>query len=195
MNSPAEGRSLTKREVVTVALLLAGGATRTVDTEHVAMAASDLAPELFAWKHFPDQVDKDLVRVLLFDARKPEYGAHVRGRVSKGWMLTERGRRFATKAAAQLTKDQDHSGALPEATDPRRARERVRLLATDAYSKVVAGKEADVSPREAESFFRVNAYLQGESRLRKLDQLANMFADDVELSRAIRIIRKKVPPT
>ncbi|MEZ5963091.1 MAG: hypothetical protein R3F56_04510 [Planctomycetota bacterium] len=189
----AKKTELTKREVVVVALHLLGGATRGIDTEHVAMKAFELAPGMFSWKHFADQVDKDLVRVLLFDARKSEFGAHVTGRVSQGWMLTEAGCEFAEAAAKRLG-----GGAVQQRRqsreDARRvAQERQRLESTDAYQKVRTGHAEQVSEREAEVFFRLNAYITGESRDRKLDQIANMFADDDELSRVIRIVRERVP--
>lgn len=184
---------LSKREVVVVALHLLGGATRNIDTEHVAMKAFELAPGMFSWKHFPDQVDKDLVRVLLFDARKPEFGAHVTGRVSQGWMLTEAGCEIADTAVKRL-----EVAAVPDRRqsreDARRVgQERQRLESTDACQKVRSGQAEAVSEREAEVFFRLNAYITGESRDRKLDQIANMFMDDEEMSRVIRLVRGRVP--
>jgi hypothetical protein len=185
--------ALTKRELVVVALYEAGGATRTVDTEHVAMKAFELAPTLFRWRHFPEQVDKDVVRVLLFDARKQEYGAHVTGRVSRGWSLTETGLAFAERAVRRLGKG---AVGVPRRSPTDRKlilRERARLEGTEAFQKVVAGNATKITPREAETFFRLNSYVTDESRLRKLDQMANLFVDDSEMSRVIRVVRERVP--
>ncbi|HET6163530.1 MAG TPA: hypothetical protein VFG37_07670 [Planctomycetota bacterium] len=185
--------ALTKREFVVVALYDAGGATHTVDTEHVAMKAFELAPALFRWKHFPEQVDKDLVRVLLFDARKQVYGAHVTGRASRGWSLTEAGLEIAERAVRRLGKG---SVGVPRHS-PRDKRlilrERARLEGTEAFQKITAGNAAGITPREAETFFRLNSYVTDEDRLRKLNQMANLFADDREMSWVIRAVREKVP--
>lgn len=185
--------ALTKRELVVVALYQAGGATRTVDTEHVAMKAFELAPALFRWRHFAEQVDKDVVRVLLFDARKQEFGAHVTGRVSKGWSLTETGLGFAERTVRRLGKGRVGVPRRSSADRKLILRERARLEGTEAFQKVAAGNAAGITPREAETFFRLNSYVTDESRLRKLDQTANLFADDDEMSRVIRAVREKVP--
>lgn len=187
-----KGSDLTKRQVVVVALHLLGGETRGIDTEHVAMKAFEIAPGMFSWKHYTGQVDKDLVRVLLFDARKAEFGAHVTGRVSRGWMLTEAGCEFAKEAAKRLGSSVIRERRQSKEDVRRVAQERQRLEATDAFEKIRSGRVGEVSAREAEAFFRLNAYITGGSRVRKLDQIANMFAEDEELSRVIRMLREKV---
>jgi hypothetical protein len=156
------------------------------------MKAYELASGMFSWKHFPDQVDKDLVRVLLFDARKQEFGAFVNGRVAQGWMLTEAGCRFAAAAARNISAEAMQSPLQSRDSVRRTAQERQRLESTEAYQKVICGQIDDLSEREAEAFFRLNAYITGENRSRKMDQIANMFADDKEMSVLIGLVRKRV---
>jgi hypothetical protein len=59
-------------EIVTVALILFGGGTRSVDTEDIAVKANQIAPGRFAWRKYPDQINIDTVRKRLWDARKDE---------------------------------------------------------------------------------------------------------------------------
>ena len=91
---------LPNRELVVYCLYLAGGATKRVHTEDLALKCWELYPDSFSWTKFTQFPDKDIVRVALTDARKDKHGAHVAGRVEgnanteaepEGWTLTERG--------------------------------------------------------------------------------------------------------
>jgi hypothetical protein len=45
---------LSNPQVVTLAIYLAGGATKNVDAEHIAVHAHRLAPGRYRWKHYPE---------------------------------------------------------------------------------------------------------------------------------------------
>ena len=93
-------------EVVTLAVYLLGGDQRAIDTEDVAIEAHRLAPGRFAWRKYPDQVNLELVRVYLSDAKKPAKGEWLEGSGKDGWSLTPAGLRWA-KEAARTVKGQD----------------------------------------------------------------------------------------
>lgn len=93
-------------EIAVYALYLAGGASKPVHTEDVALKCFELAPDSFSWVRYPNNPDKDIARVALTDARKAKAGVLVTGRAGKGvrhvasargaastdgWMLTEAG--------------------------------------------------------------------------------------------------------
>ena len=94
------------RETVVYVLWLLGGDSKPIHTEDIAVKCHDLFPDSFSWTKYPDYPDKDIVRVALTDARKPQYGGRVEGRTGEkkglsaktkrqpapdGWMLTEAG--------------------------------------------------------------------------------------------------------
>ena len=51
--APGEGDKLKNWEVVVYALYLAGGVTRAIHTEEVALKCFGLAPDAFSWIRFP----------------------------------------------------------------------------------------------------------------------------------------------
>ena len=71
-------------DVVTWAVFLLGGDLNPVDTEDVAVKAHDLAPGRFAWQKYPGQINLELVRVHLSDAKKVNNGRRLSGSGRQG---------------------------------------------------------------------------------------------------------------
>jgi hypothetical protein len=174
---------LTRPEAATLALYAEGGEHDTVGTEDVAIRAAEVAPGMFSWQKHRDRIDKELVRVALSDARLKS--GFVIGSHSKGWMLTAKGLAFARSKG-------DGVGSRTLSERPRPAdrqweRERVRLLTSDAFARLQNGV-ASVPPDEADAFFRLNLYVKGEARERKIARIENHFIDDPELGPAVRLL-------
>ena len=170
--------SITRPEAVTLALYLLGGDQAQQDTEDVAVRAASLFPGMFAWRKYPENIDKDLVRVGLNDATKKKgwtVGAHGRG----GWLLTPAGVTVGLRLRdgmpdAPVERQRGQTERLQE-------RERVRLLASAAYAHVTGGNAAAVTADEADSFFRMNVYVDGSARETRIARLENLFGDDPDL--------------
>jgi hypothetical protein len=186
-------RELANHEVVTLAVYLLGGEREPVDTEDVAKRANEIAPGRFTWRKYKDQINLEVVRVYLSDAKKKAKGEYLIGSGNTGWSLSEAGLAFA----------REHAGAVEtlEAAEPRRnvgqdrvrqQRERARLLATEAYAKIAAGRPNDLTRRDAESFFRIDSYVQGEARRRRIATIANAHGDDPELGPAIEQLAEMI---
>jgi hypothetical protein len=174
--------ALTRPEAVTLALYALGGADKPCDTEDIAIKVAELVPGMFAWQKYPEQIDKELVRVALSDARlKKEWvvGAHNRG----GWMLTPSGQDFATKSQGQLSQGETRQRGRDER---QHERERMRLLTSAAYAKASDG--GPVTDDEADAFFRINVYVEGQARERKIARVENQFSDDPELGAVVRTL-------
>jgi hypothetical protein len=188
-SSPPSGANkseLANHEVVTLAVYLLGGERRPVDTEDVAKKANELAPGRFSWRKYKDQINLEVVRVYLSDAKKKTKGEYLIGSGNAGWSLSEAGLAFA----------REHTDAVTtlKAAEPRKnvgqdrlrqQRERARLLATDAYAKIAGGHASDLTRRDAESFFRIDSYVQGEARRRRVATIANAHGDDPKLGPVI----------
>ena len=159
-----------------------------MDTEDVAIRAAEIAPGMFAWRKYPDNIDKDLVRVSLHHAKKQKnwvVGSHSRG----GWLLTPSGQEFArtNEALISAPKELTRSGRQQQQHD----RERVRLLSSAAFLRLSEGVTADaVTADEADAFFRINVYVEGQARERKIARVENQFGNDPELAIAIRELAK-----
>jgi hypothetical protein len=177
--------TLTRPEAVTLALYALGGSDAAFDTEDIALRAAEIAPTMFAWQKYPDRIDKELVRVALSDARlKKRYvvGSHDKG----GWMLTAAGQEFARR---------NEDGVAQQRVEHRRGkdnqqlrRERARLLTSAAYSRYLDGGIDDVTDDEADAFFRLNVYVRGQARGRKIARIENQFAEDPELGGLVKLL-------
>lgn len=178
-------KELANHEIVTLAVYLLGGRTKPIDTEDVAVKANELAPGRFVWKRYQDQINLEIVRVYLSDAKKEAKGLYVSGSGTDGWLLTERGLAFAEKHAKTL----GLVDLSQEALDPREKRwrraERARLLTSDAFRKFVAGEINAVTEAEAAAFFRVDAYVGPQMRQRRITRIINAFGSDPKLDKAI----------
>lgn len=169
---------------MTLALHSLGGATELVDTEEVAMRVHELAPGRFSWRKYPEQINLELVRVFLSEAKSERSGALIAGSGRTGWSLTAAGRKWAEGPGQDLL-DRDLTRARSEKSagsvdEVRWQRERVRLLALVAFAGWERGTQ--LTNADAESVFRIDRYVTGRSRDIKVARLIEMFKDDPELS-------------
>lgn len=178
--------AMSQVRVVTLAVFLEGGDQKAVDTEDVAVRASQLAPGRFSWRKYPEQINLELVRVYLSEAKSPEQGGLVVGSGRTGWSLTPAGLEWARDASKNLrgrdlsrSRDQSGGGSVDER---RWRRERARLLATPAWKRWAAGRKADVAAKDAAEVFRIDSYAEGRMRATKITRLRSLFVDDGELS-------------
>jgi hypothetical protein len=169
--------SLRQYHVVTAALHQLGGASRAIDTEDVAVRAFELAPELFRWQKYPHQINLELVRVALSDAKKPKNGALTSGAGRSGWRLTQRGLAWAQQATVAGPIEASQGGTRSRRTAGsvdvvRRNREQRRIELSPAW---VAWKEGQpIAPRDARSLFRIDQYTTDEMVELKVVRLMDM---------------------
>lgn len=180
---------LSNHEIVTLAVYLLGGDSEPIDTEDVAVKANEIAPGRFTWRKYKEQINLEVVRVYLSDAKKKAKGAYVIGSGNIGWSLSAAGLKFTRSQVSSLERS--------EAAEPRRAvgqdrvrlqRERARLMTTEAFIKIAKGGADALTQRDAESFFRIDSYVQGEARRRRIATVVNAHGDDPELGPAIEVL-------
>ncbi len=177
-----ESREPSNHQIVVIATYLVGGDAQRVDTEDIAVKASEIAPRRFTWRKYPEQINIEAVRKRLWDACKPDKGGYILGSEKDGWLLTEAGVRFARKSAKTFAGSRKRL-SLRERTWLRS--ERDRLLSSDAFLKY-KDREGSITKRDAEGFFRIDNYVNAEARERKLLRIVNAFGDDSELGPAVR---------
>src|SRR5438128_1542724 len=78
-------------QLAAVAVYLLGGAERSIDTEDIAHKCHELAPSMFSWQKYKDQINLELVRVSLSDAKKEKNGRLLSGSGREGWRLSSMG--------------------------------------------------------------------------------------------------------
>src|SRR5437660_4246482 len=90
-------------ELVTWAVYLLGGDQRRIDTEDVAVKSFQLAPHRLAWRKYPEQINLELVRVYLSNAKKAEHGSLLTGSGRTGWSLTQKGLMWIRSSGTKLS--------------------------------------------------------------------------------------------
>src|SRR6185437_1094281 len=108
---------LSQAEVVAIAVYRLGGSQRAIDTEDVAVEAHKLAPGRFSWRKYPDQINLELIRVYLSDAKLKH--DLLLGSGKTGWRLTQLGLKWCEEAAGSVevgdksrTRAQSRSGSI-----------------------------------------------------------------------------------
>jgi hypothetical protein len=176
---------LANHHIVTIAAYLAGADSQRIDTEDIAVKANEIAPGRFTWRKYPLQINIDTVRKRLWDACNLGKGAYLMGSEKEGWLLTEAGVAFARQHLDEVHAARSAKRvSLKERTWLKT--ERIRLLGSDAFNKYKCDDRKSVTLRDAEGFFRIDNYVTGEARERKLLRVLNAFSDDAELGPATR---------
>ncbi len=185
-------RNLTNHEIVTLAVYILGGDSHRIDIEDIAVQANKLAPGRFTWRKYPDQINIELIRAFLSDAKKVKNGCYLAGSGNEGWFLTATGLAFAKKSRRSLKVLELGRKAVSPKVRMWMKRERERMLSTDAYAKFSAGKKEDITDQEAESFFRIDAYVTGKAREHKLMRAKNSFSDDHDLGSLVKYLDERL---
>jgi len=177
---------LLNHEIMTLAVFILGGATKKINTEDVAIKANELAPGRYVWRNYKDQINIEIIRAFLSDAKKDKYGRLLTGSGTHGWMLTEAGLEFAVANSGDL-RSADLSGEQRPKVEKNWSRaERQRLIGTSAFKKFVADRADDISDSEANSFFRIDEYVSVDTRERKIQRVVNEFMADSELGPVVK---------
>ena len=185
-------RALSSHEIVTLAVYLLGGDSKRIDTEDVAVKANQLVPGRFTWRKYRDQINIKYISAFLWDARKPKNGAYLIGADISGWMLTESGLTFAKERVKELKSSDLSKSPLSSKEKSWIRREHERMRGSDAFTKFSADKSEAIYLQEAESFFRVDAYVTGNAREEKMLRVMNAFGDDPELGPLIKLLESMI---
>jgi len=192
---PAGTLSLAQSDIVALAAYMAGAAKKRVDMEDIAVKANEIAPGRFSWRKYKDQIDLELIYKHLWDLTREDNGAYVSGTKNEGWMLTLAGTTFAEKTISTVEGVNLGKVRMTKTDERRTKRDRVRMLSEVAYTKVADGRADEVTIAEAERFFRLDDYVIGPARERKLAQAENAFHDDPKLGPAVtnaaKLVRSK----
>ena len=105
-------------------------------------------------------------------------------------MLTDAGVIFAkTNVSRVATLPQQHQ-RLSAAEKRRRTNEKARVLASTAFEKFSNGRASELVTVDIDSVFRLNDYISGLARRRKVERLVNALGDDVDVGEAIRFMAR-----
>lgn len=183
---------LTNEGLVVLAAYVAGGANGYADTEDIAVAANRLAPGRFSWRKYRDQINIDTVRKRLWDAARESSGGLLTGSEKQGWLLTEAGLAFCKTHEKHLDGQASRQDRFSRQEQSWIVRERARMSTEVAFAKWSDGKAHEITPVEAERFFRIDDYVIGKSRAARLERATQAFNADEVYGPAVREIARLV---
>jgi hypothetical protein len=179
-------------KIVVIAAHLAGAHRGYADTEDIAVQANRIAPGRFTWRKHKDQINIDTVRKRLWDASKPEKGGYLTGSEKNGWLLTQAGIAFCEENLSKFETPAEHRDRLSQRERSWLIRERARMLNEPAFSKWQADQRSEITPAEAERFFRIDDYVIGSARRDRIERALALFRSDTDLNEAVSEIAKLV---
>ncbi len=179
-------------EIITLAIYLLGGESQTIDAEDIAIKSYELSPERFSWRKYPEYISVESVRKRLYETQKDESKCYFTGSDKKGWLLTLRGVQFAKKTLSKnsFTQFSKKTHSLKEKQWLKS--EKTRMIASEAFQKIQEKGLEIVTQQEVESFFRIDEYVTGEIRERKIARIINNFSDDEILGEVVIALAEKV---
>ncbi|HVT17008.1 MAG TPA: hypothetical protein VHQ90_12625 [Thermoanaerobaculia bacterium] len=182
---------LSNMQLVTLTLFALGGNHHKVDTEDIAIRASQLAPGRFSWTKYPQQISLEHVRVYLSDAKKKGPGGGlIVGSGTKGWSLTAAGVAWASRHEDLLARVAEPHRRQDHAMQRRIRLETARISELPAWEKYLEG--APVSLREAEAVFRSNPYASKERRHELVERMKTLFFRNADLLPFLEVMGQAV---
>ena len=175
-------------DVVLLAVHLLGGGRKSVDTEDVAVKCHELAPGLFSWQKYHDQINLELVRVVLSNAKKRLYGQLLSGSGREGWRLSPRGIDWIASEGDELLREgfapivvsDSVLGLLMQYARARKS----RIFSSAAWKS--SSEQKTISLRDARSLFRIDEYATNKILDNKVVRLRSQFEDDEQIRPFIR---------
>ncbi len=198
--NPPNADNLSNIEVAVYALYLLGGWRERVHTEDIALKCFELAPSKFSWIKYPKYPDNHTTYLSLGDAKKPKYGALVKGESERkresqrigGWKLTPYGVEWIENNKARIEDALGKHIVTGDRLDTDRKLRELRI--STAFRKFLkSGENADISHAEfAESLVcTVNTSLEIlNDRLEQLLSIAEKTKQD-EIKRYVGFCQKK----
>ena len=175
-------------DLVVLAVYVLNGYKKAVDTEDIAVKSHELAPGMFSWQKYPEQINLELVRVTLSDAKKVKYGALLTGSGREGWRLSTKGFEWASTSGRDLLetglKWDPERGTAGSVDAVRKRREKARLMQSGAWQSWTEGKPLSV--RDTQMLFRIDGYSTGKMLDIKIVRLQSLFEDDPEIGQFLR---------
>ncbi len=181
-------------EITVIAVADLGGAARSVDTEDVAIRCHEVAPSTFSWRKYQHQVNLEMVRVSLSDAKKEKNGRLLSGSGRTGWRLTKRGLDWVSREAssprviAPLGKITRRSSGSIDTVKV--AREIVRIESSEAWAAWTAGQR--ITADAAKAIFRIDSYAGDKLIEIKITRLISVFGTETEHRRFLEVASNSI---
>lgn len=173
-----------QQEIALLSVYLLGGERKSLDTEDIAFKSHDLAPGLFSWRKYPEQINLELVRVALSDAKKSRNGELLIGSGREGWRLSAKGLEWAKTQGKKLLKGKIQASTKSRTAGSidavRKTREKDRLISSLAWKSWNGGDS--ISTGDARTLFRIDEYSTPKMLEIKIVRMQALFDEEEKFS-------------
>lgn len=174
-------------ELITLSMYRLGGDAKSLDIEDIAMEASRISPDTFAWRKYKDQINLELVGFAVRDGKKEKYGKLISGSHATGWRLTVHGQELGRQLEEETTESGQDIDVIPvrsKAIEKSRIeKELVRALSSNAY--VEWNETGEVGEQSMIKLLKINAYTSNDLLEIKKTRLATCKGVDDEADQFI----------
>lgn len=174
-------------DAVCLACFKLEGSLKSVDLEHIALVAYELAPLQFGWNHYPDRID---LRKVQYALKNEVLNANPRltGSVKEGYQLTPLGLEWS-RNMPELRRDDETTDQ--KQVIPKIGIERRRLRSSAACRKYFSGVVDTITRQDFDAFVRINDYFPEALRAQRIAKIDNIVAGDVELEKVWNLMKAR----
>lgn len=181
-------------ELVTLALYRAGGASKSVDTEDVAVTADKIDNQRFKWKK--NEYKKFIDRGLVFDSLKAAHlrkkGSFLKGNDDKGWILTSLGLEFCKNAKIKFNRSIVSKKRITKSEKNFLSREEDRILHSSAFDKFYNNKVKDITEEDIKFLFKVDDYTSRSDVEKRIINMLDNFKNKESVYKLINTYKEEV---
>jgi|TARA_B100001093_G_C26841447_1_gene1020756 hypothetical protein len=181
-------------ELVTLALYRAGGASKSVDTEDVAVTADKIDNQRFKWKK--NEYKKFIDRGLVFDSLKAAHlrkkGSFLKGNDDKGWILTSLGLEFCKNAKIKFNRSIVSKKRITKSEKNFLSREEDRILHSSAFDKFYNNKVKDITEEDIKFLFKVDDYTSRSDVEKRIINMLDNFKNKESVYKLINKYKEEV---
>ena len=181
-------------ELVTLALYRAGGASKSVDTEDVAVTADKIDNQRFKWKK--NEYKKFIDRGLVFDSLKAAHlrkkGSFLKGNDDKGWILTSLGLEFCKNAKIKFNRSIVSKKRITKSEKNFLSSEEDRILHSSAFDKFYNNKVKDITEEDIEFLFKVDDYTSRSDVEKRIINMLDNFKNKESVYKLINKYKEEV---
>jgi hypothetical protein len=181
-------------ELVTIALYEVGGATKSKDTEDIAVKADEIDSERFKWKNkkYKKFIDKSLILESLKAAKNRAIGSLLSGNDDKGWMLTSTGLKFSKNSKNLFSGLVIRKKRLTKIEKNYLLREEYRIINSDAYNKYINDQKKEITTNDLKKLFKIDDYTTLKDLEKRIVKLLDNFPEKHSVYQIINNYRKEV---
>jgi hypothetical protein len=182
---------LSNVQLVILAVYHLGGERKAVDVEDIAVQSYKLAPQKFAWKKYPEMIDKAVVQYALKDASLPKNGPPLlTGSIKHGYILTLSGLEWVILNENQ-SNFSDVSNFRSKSNFEKLILERTRLETSLAFRKFTDNELSSITDGDFQDFTRVNEYFPDHARMRRFTIIDNAIQGHSQLESCWKYLQSR----